>query len=74
MYDTPSIKYIYIRMYDTPSIKYIYIYIHMYAGFMGSMVSIKNLKFLNPEGESGGATEATLNAMKKRQMFTQTGI
>ena len=26
MYDTPSIKYIYIRMYDTPSIKYIYIY------------------------------------------------
>ena len=50
--------------------------IHVYtnAGFMGSMVSIKNLKFLNPEGESGGASEATLNAMKKRQMFTQTGI
>lgn len=50
------------------------IYIYTNAGFMGSMVSIKNLKFLNPEGESGGATEATLNAMKKRQMFTQTGI
>lgn len=50
------------------------IYVYTNAGFMGSMVSIKNLKFLNPEGESGGASEATLNAMKKRQMFTQTGI
>ena len=31
MYDTPSIKYIYIyiRMYDTPSIKYIYISVCM---------------------------------------------
>ena len=70
----PQVLSIYISVCMIPQVLSIYIYIHMYAGFMGSMVSIKNLKFLNPEGESGGATEATLNAMKKRQMFTQTGI
>jgi len=35
---------------------------------------MKNIQFLNPERESRGGAEASLNTMKKRQMFTQTGI
>lgn len=50
-----------------------------YAGFMGSMVSLKNMRYLSGEKESGGrgaggSQSAAISDVQKRQLFTQTGI
>lgn len=49
------------------------------AGFMGSMVSLHNMRFLSGDnsstGRSGGGSQgAAISEAQKRQLFTQTGI
>ena len=46
------------------------------TGVLGSMVSLKKLRYLNAEAESskeGHESSLTLGSMKKAQIFTLTG-
>ena len=50
------------------------------AGFMGSMVSLRNMRYLSGENESSaragadGSQTAAISDAQRRQLFTQTGI
>ena len=61
-------------LFHTVGMQFLSAWIYPFVGIMGSFMSLKSLQALS-QGEEGDENEASsIHAIKKRQIFTQTGI